>query len=100
MLRFLQRINYFIVYLFSNNLNEFKLYKTLNKSKNIIVVDIGSNQGFFLKKINKIFKNKFNKFQYFSFNYSDLTNEAIILKIGDPLTPKTECNNAVLNTKA
>lgn len=63
MLRFLQRINYFIVYLFSNNLNEFKLYKTLNKSKNITVVDIGSNQGFFLKKINKIFKNN-NKIFY------------------------------------
>lgn len=63
MLRIFQKINYIIVFLFSNNLNEFKIYKTLNKSKNITIVDIGSNQGFFLKKINKVFK-KNNKIFY------------------------------------
>ena len=54
MLKILRTINYIINYLVSNNINENKLYKSLNNLEEIKIVDIGSNQGDFFRKINRI----------------------------------------------
>lgn len=58
MLKIFQKVNFLITYLFSNNLNEKKLFKQLLSKDSIIIVDIGSNYGNFYKNVIKIFKNK------------------------------------------
>jgi len=58
MVEIFQKISYIISYLFSNNINEIKLFKNNLSTKEITIVDIGSNQGFYYKKIIKNLKPK------------------------------------------
>ena len=51
-----QKINLVINYLFKSETNEKKLFKQLLKNNNILVIDIGSNNGIFVNKIEKYFK--------------------------------------------
>ena len=51
-----QKINLVINYLFKSETNEQKLFKQLLKNNNILVIDIGSNNGIFINKIEKYFK--------------------------------------------
>lgn len=53
-----QSLNYLIEYLFKPQLNEKKLYKDNLKDKKIIVFDVGSNIGTYIKLIKKTFKKK------------------------------------------
>lgn len=53
-----QSLNYLIEYLFKQQLNEKKLYKDNLKDKKIIVFDVGSNIGTYIRLIQKIFKKK------------------------------------------
>ena len=53
-----QSVNYLIEYLFKGHLNEKKFYKENLKDKKIIVLDIGSNVGTYIKLITKTFKEK------------------------------------------
>ena len=51
-----QSVNYLIEYLFKGHLNEKKFYKENLKDKKIIVLDIGSNVGTYIKLITKNIK--------------------------------------------
>ena len=53
-----QSINYLIEYLFKSQLNEKKLYKDYLKDEEIIVFDIGSNVGNYIKLVTKTLKKK------------------------------------------
>ena len=53
-----QSLNYLIEYLFKPQLNEKKLYKDNLKDKKIIVFDVGSNIGTYIKLLKKTFKKK------------------------------------------
>jgi hypothetical protein len=53
-----QSINYLIEYLFKSQLNEKKLYKDYLEDEEIVVFDIGSNVGNYIKLVTKILKKK------------------------------------------
>lgn len=51
-----QKFNLLINYLFKSETNEKMLFTELIKNNNILVVDIGSNNGLFINKVEKYFK--------------------------------------------
>jgi FkbM family methyltransferase len=56
-----QKISYIISYVLSNNIHEIKLYKSNLSNNEITIIDVGSNHGFYYKKIiNNLKPNKAN----------------------------------------
>ena len=61
MIEIFQKISYIISYVLSNNIHEIKLYKSNLSNNEITIIDVGSNHGFYYKKIiNNLKPNKAN----------------------------------------